>query len=536
MVSSEKEFIVAIELGSSKISAIAGKKKDGTMHVLAYAEENTTACVKRGVVYNIEKTYQCVNNVIAKLESVLKTKINKAYVGLAGQSVRSYRCIIKRNMLTQSYITNEAIESIRKESYEIPFADYEVLENFPQEYVVDQNSVADPVGVMGTNIEGEYLDVIAKTKLRSNLRTVFANTSIEIADELVSPLELANNVLNDSEKRSGCALVDLGADTTTVIVFKNNIVRYLVTIPLGMNNVNKDLATIQIEDAEAEDMKLKYGDIGKAANADKNDEQTYISSDGRKLEVSLIKNIITARVTEIIENVRDQIVRSNYSDKLLAGVILTGGGSKMRGVESAFMSSLNVDKCRIARTITQPIVKTSNATGFVPDNAQSNTLVSLLLAGTQPCDGGEYDTMNLFDTQQREEVRQQRQQKQAEQAEAEKDAAVSFDEVKAEIRENIQKVQSAINEVEKYGKDKNVRVRAEAVCANVLEVLGEKYEQTYASLDGKDKFKQSLKEGADLADLLRRSVESLKLVVEKAKKENSFLGRIKSTLNEIVSE
>ena len=117
MASTEKDFIVAIELGSSKISAIAGKKKDGTMHVLAYAEERTTACVKRGVVWNIEKTYQSVNNVIAKLENVLKTKVVTAYVGLAGQSLRSYRCVVKRNKLTQSYITNEAVDSIRQESY-----------------------------------------------------------------------------------------------------------------------------------------------------------------------------------------------------------------------------------------------------------------------------------------------------------------------------------------------------------------------------------------------------------------------------------
>ena len=156
----------------------------------------------------------------------------------------------------------EAIDALRQESYEIPFSDYEVLENFPQEYVIDQNTVADPVGVMGTNVDGEFLDIIAKQKMRSNIQTVFANTDIEIADTLISPLELAENILADSEKRSGCVLIDLGAETTTVLVYKNNIVRYLVTIPLGMNNVNKDLATIQLDDAEAEEIKLKYGDLG----------------------------------------------------------------------------------------------------------------------------------------------------------------------------------------------------------------------------------------------------------------------------------
>ena len=178
MTNSDKDFIVAIELGSSKISGIAGKKKDGTMQVLAYAEEKTAGCIKRGVVYNIEKTYQSINTIIQKLEAVLKTKITRAYIGLGGQSMRSYKCVIKRNLLTQSYITNELIDAIRQESCEIPFNDYEMLENFPQEYVVDSSVIADPVGVMGTNIEGEFLDVIAKNTLRANIETVFANVGV----------------------------------------------------------------------------------------------------------------------------------------------------------------------------------------------------------------------------------------------------------------------------------------------------------------------------------------------------------------------
>jgi len=533
MASSEKDFIVAIELGSSKISAIAGKKKDGTMYVLAYAEEKTNACVKRGVVYNIEKTYQSVNTVINKLESVLKTKVNKVYVGLAGQSVRSYRRVIKRNMLTQSYITNEAIDAIRQESYDIPLTDYEVLENFPQEYVIDQNVVADPVGVMGTNVEGEYLNVIAKTKLRSNIRTVFGNIGKDIAGELIAPLELSNNMLEDSEKRSGCVLVDLGAETTTVVVYKNNIMRYLVTIPLGMNNVNKDLATIQLEDAEAETVKLQYADL---ENMNDDENQIYTSSDGRKIEVSLIKSIINARVTEIIQNVNNQIVKSNYSDKLLAGVVLTGGGSNMKGIDKAVMSTLNVDKCRVARTVLQPIVKTSNASGFVQDSGRNNSILSLLFAGTIPCDGGEYDNTDLFDSQQREDDRVQRQMKQQEQAEAEKDAAVTFDEMKSAIRERIQKVQSTIDELKNNGRDKRVRLRAEEVSMNVLDIFDEKYQQTIASLEGKDKFRQSLKEGSDLADLLRKANNKLSEAVKKAKEDNSLFGRLKNTINDLVSE
>ena len=539
MTNSDKDFIVAIELGSSKISGIAGKKKDGTMHILAYAEEKTAGCVKRGVVYNIEKTYQSVNTIIAKLEAVLKTKITRAYVGLGGQSMRSYKCIIKRNLLTQSYITNEAIDAIRQESYEIPFNDYEVLENFPQEYVVDSSVIADPVGVMGTNIEGEFLDVIAKTNLRTNIDTVFANVGVDIAEGLISPLQLANNVLTDAEKRSGCALIDLGADTTTLVVYKNNIVRYLVTIPLGSNNINKDLSTLPIDEAETEDVKLKYGDACQEFEASEESEtQYYTTSDGRQIDVNTIKTVAESRMGEIIANVSSQIINSDYSGKLLAGIVITGGGSNMKNIVKAFTKNTKIDKVRVANKVNQVVVKTSNASNFSMDSVETTTIVSLLLAGTVPCGGEDIGRApDIFDQQTKDEERRKRQEEAEAAAKAEEQDAIAFDGIKSEIRSAIDKVRKQNEEVKKYGSDKKVRLRAKDLSLNILdETLGEKYEKAAQALQGKDKFKQSLKEGADLAELLKVAVDELTTSVNKANKENSFWGRTKGWISDIVSE
>ena len=539
MTNSDKDFIVAIELGSSKISGIAGKKKDGTMHILAYAEEKTAGCVKRGVVYNIEKTYQSVNTIIAKLEAVLKTKITRAYVGLGGQSMRSYKCIIKRNLLTQSYITNEAIDAIRQESYEIPFNDYEVLENFPQEYVVDSSVIADPVGVMGTNIEGEFLDVIAKTNLRTNIDTVFANVGVDIAEGLISPLQLANNVLTDAEKRSGCALIDLGADTTTLVVYKNNIVRYLVTIPLGSNNINKDLSTLPIDEAETEDVKLKYGDACQEFEASEESEtQYYTTSDGRQIDVNTIKTVAESRMGEIIANVSSQIINSDYSGKLLAGIVITGGGSNMKNIVRAFTKNTKIDKVRVANKVNQVVVKTSNASNFSMDSVETTTIISLLLAGTVPCGGEDIGRApDIFDQQTKDEERRKRQEEAEAAAKAEEQDAIAFDGIKSEIRSAIDKVRKQNEEVKKYGSDKKVRLRAKDLSLNILdETIGEKYEKAAQALQSKDKFKQSLKEGADLAELLKVAVDELTTSVNKANKENSFWGRTKGWISDIVSE
>lgn len=539
MTNSDKDFVVAVELGSSKISGIAGKKKDGTMQILAYAEEKTAGCVKRGVVYNIEKTYQSINTIISKLEAVLKTKITRAYVGLGGQSVRSYKCMIRRNLLTQSYITNEAIDAIRQESYEIPFNDYEVLENYPQEYVVDSSVIADPVGVMGTNIEGEFLDVIAKNNLRANIDTVFANAGVDIVEGLISPLQLANNVLTDAEKRSGCALVDLGADTTTLVVYKNNIVRYLVTIPLGCNNINKDLSTLPIDDAETEDVKLKYGDACQEfESSEESEPQYYTTSDGRQIDVATIRNVIEARMGEIIANVSNQIVNSDYSGKLLAGLVITGGGSSMKNIVKAFTKSTKIDKVRIATKVNQMVVKTSNASNISLESAGTTTIVSLLLAGTVPCGGEDIGRApDMFDQQMKEEERRKRAEEAEAAAKAEEQDATAFDAIKSEIRSAIDKVKKQDDEVKKYGSDKKVRQRAKDLSLTILDAtIGEKYEKAFKALEGKDKFKQSLREGAELAEILKRTVDELTEHVNSATKENSAWGRFKRTLTDLVSD
>lgn len=536
MTTSDKDFIVAIELASSKIKGVAGQKKDGTMQILAYAEDDTAGCIKRGAVYNIEKTYQSVNNIIHKLESVLNTKISRAYVGIGGQSMRSYKSIIKRNLLTQSFISNELIDAISQESQEIPYSDYEVMDNYPQEFIIDSNSISDtPVGVMGTNVEGEFLNIIAKTKLRTNVETVFANANMEIAEQLIAPLQLANNVLTDAEKRSGCALVDLGADTTTLVVYKNNIVRYLVTIPLGSNNINKDLATLPIDEAETEEVKLKYGDACQDTERVEDAEiQTYTTSDGRTFDVTLIKNVIEARMGEIIANVNNQIINSDYSGKLLAGLVITGGGSNMKNIVDAFTKSTKIDKVRIANKVNQSIIKTEDAGAIVLDKAENTSILSLLLGGTEPCGGEGLDnTQAVIDQQAKEADRQRRQ----EEAEAEAKDAMAFDKVKNGIRDAYDEVQKQITELNKYGSDKAVRQKAKNLSLKVLDAtIGDEYANAAKALEGKDKFKQSLREGAELAEKLKVEVDKLIELVNRKNKENSFIGRISRALSDLVSE
>jgi cell division protein FtsA len=215
----------------------------------------------------------------------------------------------------------------------------------------------------------------------------------------LAPLALADSVLTEAEKRSGCALVDLGADTTTVSVYSKNILRHLAVFPLGTNNISKDIATLQMEESDAEKMLLKYG----SAFTDNNDIDNnlkYPIDAERQVESRKFIEIVEGRLEEIIENVWYQIP-SDYYDKLLAGIILTGGGSNMKNIEQAFANHTHVDKIRIAKFVTHTV--TSNNEDIKAHDGKMNTVLGLLAKGDINCAGNTIDPNgDLFAPQKKE--------------------------------------------------------------------------------------------------------------------------------------
>ena len=342
------EFIVAIELGSSKITGIAGRKnKDGSISILALAQEEGEACIQKGVVRNIDKTVQALSNSIKKLEVTLKTRIAHVYVGFGGQSIMSVKNTNVRELSSESEVTQEMINELMDANRSMQYPDKQILDAVTQEYKVDNQYQAEPpVGVPCKRLEGNFLNILCRKEFYRRLKKCFDQANISILDMYISPLALADSILTDAEKRGGCVLVDLGADTTTVSVYHRNILRKLTVIPLGSRNITKDIATLQMEEEDAEKMKLKYA----CAYTDANDIDptfTYPIDKERSIDMPKFVDIVEARVREIIENVRSQ-VPDEYADKLLGGIILTGGGSNMRNTERAFRLYTHIEKIRTA--------------------------------------------------------------------------------------------------------------------------------------------------------------------------------------------
>ena len=391
-----KEFIVAIELGSSKMTGIAGQKNlDGSIQVLAVVKEDSSSFIRKGVVYNIDKTAQCLTSIVKKLETQLKTEITQVYVGVGGQSIRSVKNVITKDLPSEAIVTQDMVIELMDANRNMKYQDQEILDAAVQEYKVGSQLQLDPVGIQATHLEGNFLNILERNSFYKNLNKCFETAGINVAEMYLAPLALADSVLTEAEKRSGCALVDLGADTTTVSVFSKNILRHLAVIPLGSNNITKDIATLQMEEADAERMKLKYASAYTDNNEIDNDLKYSIDTD-RQIDSRKFIEIVEGRLEEIIENVWYQIP-SDYYDKLLGGIILTGGGSNMKNIEKAFANHTHVDKIRVAKFVTQTVL--SNHDLIKAHNGMMNTVLGLLIKGDINCAGNEViQNGDLFST------------------------------------------------------------------------------------------------------------------------------------------
>lgn len=381
-----KEFIVAIELGSSKVTGIAGRKNlDGSITVLAVVQENSSSFIRKGVVYNLDKTMQSLINIKKRLETQLHTRIKQVYVGVGGQSIIGVKNVIVKDLPADTKVSQEMVNEIMDANRNMDYPDREILDAITLEYKVGNREQADPVGILCSRLEGNFLNILWRKSFYRNLNKCFEDARIPIAEMYLAPLALADSVLTESERHSGCALVDMGADTTTVSVYYKNVLRHLAVIPLGGNNITRDITTQQIDEVDAEEMKLKYGTAYADYAAIENDETLPID-DERTIEKRKFVDIVEARVEEIVRNVWYQVPQE-YCNSLIGGIVLTGGGSNMPNIDKAFRNHTKVKKVRIAKTVMQTIDCTLPE--VTANNGMLTTAIGLLAKGNMNCAGAE---------------------------------------------------------------------------------------------------------------------------------------------------
>ncbi len=335
----ESEIIVGLDIGTTKIACIVGTKNEyDKIEILGYGRTESIG-VKRGVVANIENTVQSIRKAVKQAEEKSTVSIKYVNVGIAGQHIKSHqhRGSIIRDDEDQE-ISMEEIDSLTQNMYKLSMAPgEEIIDVIPQDYIIDNESgIREPVGMLGNTLEANFHIIIGQTASAKNIYKCIKKADLEMVNLILEPIASAEAVLSDEEKEAGVVLVDIGGGTTDIAIFQDNIIRHSAVIPFGGDIVTEDVKEgCTIIKKHAEELKVKFGSALASENRD--DEVVAIPGlRGRPPKEITLKNlasIIQARMEEIIEQVYFEIKNSGFEKKLIAGIVLTGGGSQLKHID-----------------------------------------------------------------------------------------------------------------------------------------------------------------------------------------------------------
>lgn len=397
----EDNFIVAIEIGSSNVTAVAGRKQpDGIINVRAFVQEKSKDFIRKGRINNFTKMTTCIEGIKRKLEDKLHKSISGAYVGIGGMGMHTVANTVTRHLSDKVLITRDIIDNIVDANRSQPADDHEILQVIPQNYKLGAQIVEDPDGIAADSIEGRFLNIIAGTSLRADVQQCFTSAKLHVFGMPISVLALADAILSESEKRSGCVFVDMGAETTAVAIYKNNKLRHLAILPLGGANINRDICTtFQIEEAEAENLKRQYGSACIAP--DVAEHAPLQLNDGRSIKFEDFATLVQGRMEEIIQNINNQIELSGYKiAQLIAGITITGGAAAIKNLDTAIKELTNFERWRIAKNLQLLQYKTDPklSSSFNIDGT-CNAAIAIIDKGNENCCGGAVgsENANLFE-------------------------------------------------------------------------------------------------------------------------------------------
>lgn len=325
-----ERYIAAVEISSSKIIAAVGKSSaEGQLDVIAVEEENDVECVRYGIIQNLEETSVKVARMISKLEknpAVAPRKIKGVFVGLSGRSLRSITAEVSINLPADTEITEDIITRLRAEAMrQVNDSSLEVVDAVPRTYRVGQTETHSPKGAVGNSIQATFDLIVCRPELKRNLyRTLTDKLGISVTGFVVTALATGHLILTADEKRLGCMLVDMGAETTTVTIYRKGSMRYFVTLPMGGRNITRDITSLSVLEERAEQMKITSGN---AMGLD----SPGLNMNG--VNLSDMNNLVVARSEEIVANILEQLEYAGLKETdLPGGIICIGGGAKLRGM------------------------------------------------------------------------------------------------------------------------------------------------------------------------------------------------------------
>jgi cell division protein FtsA len=333
----EQPVIVGLDIGTTKIAAIAGRKNEfGKLEILGFGKAGSNG-VQHGMVLNIDQTIRAIQQALANcLASNPNLEINEVYVGIAGHHIKSLQTrgdIVRRS--TDDEIRQEEIDQLIADQYKtyIPAGD-QIIDVIPQEFTVDNfQNIANPIGYSGVKVGANFHIITGDRNAIRNINRSVERSGLMVKDLMLQPLASAAAVMCEQDLEAGVAILDIGGGTTDLAVFYEGILKQTAVIPFGGENITKDIKEgLGVLRTQAEKMKVQFG----SALADEAQGNAFISIPGlrgmpsREISVKNLANIIQARMSEILEFVSYNLRQVGLDSRLNGGIVLTGGGSQLK--------------------------------------------------------------------------------------------------------------------------------------------------------------------------------------------------------------
>lgn len=327
-----ERYIAAVEVSTSKIVAAIGKTKGtGNLEIVAVEQEPVAeGGVRYGIIQNLEETSTAVARVFARLEqrqAVYPKKIKSVVVGLGGRSIKNITKEVSLSLPEDTEITDDILTRLQDEAFNSAIDNtLEVIDAVPRFFKVGNSDTVSPKGMIGNHISGIFDLIVCRPELKRNIRrTIVDKLHLEVDGFVVTAMATGHLILTPEEKRLGCMLVDMGAETTTVTIYQKGALHYYATIPMGGRNISRDIASLGVVDAKAEEIKITSG------NALTENNVPNLNINGLKL--SDISNLVVARSEEIVANIIAQIEYAGIKDSdLQGGIVCIGGGFRLKGL------------------------------------------------------------------------------------------------------------------------------------------------------------------------------------------------------------
>ncbi|GMG86651.1 cell division protein FtsA [Biformimicrobium ophioploci] len=332
----ENRMIVGLDIGTSKVVAIVGEvSPTGELEIVGIGSHRSSG-MKKGVVVNIESTVQSIQRAVEEAELMAGCQIHSVYAGIAGSHIRSMNshgivAIKDREVAPQDL--ERVIDAAR--AVAIP-ADQKILHTIPQEYLIDeQEGVKEPLGMSGVRLEAKVHLVTCAVNAAQNIEKCIRRCGLEVEDIILEQLASSYAVLTDDEKELGVCMVDIGGGTTDIAIFTGGAIRHTGVIPIAGDQVTNDIAmALRTPTPHAEDLKIKYAcALAKLAREGETIKVPGVGDRApRDLSRQALADVVEPRYDELFTLVQAELRRSGFEDLCAAGVVITGGSSKMEGV------------------------------------------------------------------------------------------------------------------------------------------------------------------------------------------------------------